>query len=148
MAKVVKMREVEIGLEEVIRLLKKNWSLLAGFLTCHLLSEKKIIRVSASFNLASVSNALNQAEGLIADRKELEGAINQVFRDIEHQRPHLKNMTIVCTTPAHPLSLDVSFDIDIAPVMPVDSIDIPGPDNPVDPDPNCEKRLEIMQLVR
>lgn len=140
MAKIVKTQEVEISLEEVIRLIKKNWSLLAGYLSCNFLSENKIVRVGASFNLVSVSNALNQAEGLIADRNELEGAINQIFREIEYQRPHFKNMLIGrSTVPNLRSNLDVSFEIDISitPVMPVDPINILGPLGPGDPeDPN------------
>ncbi len=127
MAKIVKTRETEISLEEVVRLVKKNWKLLVAYLTCNFSSENKIIRLSTSLNLISVSNALARAEGLIATRDELEGAINQIFREIEHQKPHFKNMLIErSTVPNSKSNLDISFEIDIsiAPVMPVDPLDI------------------------
>lgn len=118
MAKIVKTQEVELGLKELIALLKKNWGLLAGFLTCNFVSGKKIVRVSASFNLVSVSNALNQTEGLVVDENELEEAIAQIFIEIGHQKPYYKNMTILRRIT--PIGLDISFDIDIVPVMPVE----------------------------
>ncbi len=139
MAKIVKTEEVEIGLEEIIRIIKKNWNLLAGYLFRHLIEGKEIVRVEASFNLVYIGDALRQAEGLIADATELAGVIAQIFREIEHQNPHFKNMAIgrSSSSSISPLPrdiLNVFFDIDIAvvPVMPVGPMGIPGPDNPVD----------------
>lgn len=150
MAKIVKTQEVEIGLEEVIKLIKKNWGLLAYYLLCSFPSENKIVRLSTSLNLIGVSNALNRAEGLIADRDELEEAIKQIFREIEHQKPHFKNMLIErSTAPNSRSNLDISFEIDISitPVMPVDPLDIEL-DDQARANPDRTKQAEIMQLVR
>lgn len=132
-AKVIKTQEVELNLEELIALIKKNWSLLGGFLVCHLTNGNRIVRLAASFNLVSINKVLCQKEGLIADVDELGGALVLVFKDIQNQKPYFKNM-VMSTFPSLE-SLEVSFEIDIAPIMPVDPMDIPGPDNPMDPDP-------------
>lgn len=144
MAKIVRKQETEINLEEVIRLIKKNWDSLAGYISYDLLG-KKTVRAFASFNLVDINDNLRRTEGLVAQINELEEAIVDIFREIEGQNPHLKNMTIERSAPHR--SSDISFDIDIAitPIMPVDPIDIPGSDNVVDP--NSAKRAEIMQLV-
>ena len=132
MAKIVKKQEVELGLEELIALLKKNWSLLAGFLVCNLAHGNKIV-VKASFNLVGICDALHRDEGLTVDANELEGVITQIFREIEHQRPYFKNMAIRSSGVINPKgNLNVFFEIDISPIMPVDPLNIPGPDNPVD----------------
>ncbi len=149
MAKIIKKQEIKINLEGVIRIIKKNWGLLAGYLSYYFL-EGKEIKVEASFDLVDIGNALRRAEGLIIDENELDEAISKIFREIESQNPHFKNMRIERSASSLNKSLNVSFDIDIAvaPVMPVDPMDIPGPDNPMDPDPTGVKRAEIMQLVR
>lgn len=124
MAQIVKTQKVEIGLEELIALLKKNWNLLAGYLHYYFLEEKKTVRVDASFNLIDIGNVLCNAVGLTVQINELEGAIADIFREIEHQNPHFKNMTIECSPPIH-RSLNVSFDIDIA-VAPVMLVEEPA----------------------
>ena len=145
MAKIVKTQEVEIGLEEVIKLVKKNWNLLTCYFSCHT-KGRGSIGVEASLNLDGIGEGLSHAEGLVADLNELEGAIIQIFREIAHQKPYFKNMEI--SQRITPTGLDVSFDIDITPVIPVyvDQIDIPGPDNPMDPDRT--RRAEMLALGR
>ena len=149
MAKIViKACENEISFEKVIKLIKKNWNLLASCISYYFLKApmgKEIVRVEAFFRLTDVGNALYEAEGLVMQINELTGAITDIFREIEHQNPHFRNMIItIIGSPVLHKSLSVSFDIDVTviPVMPVDSIDIPKPD--ID---NRAKQAEIMQLV-
>jgi hypothetical protein len=121
-AKIIKTQEVEIGLEELIKLIKKNWGLLAGFLTSNLINGSKNIKIAASFNLVSIGAALHKQRGLIVGVNELVEAIIQIFKEIENQNPHFKNVEI--EFPAPHKNLNVSFEIDISPVMPVDPLDI------------------------
>jgi hypothetical protein len=149
MARIIKTQAVEIGFEEIIKLIKKNWCLLGGFLTHKLLNGNTILRVKASFDLVSISAALRKKEGLIIDVKELGVAINQVFRDIKSQKPYFKNMGIEHVGFA-PFNLNVSFDIDIAPVIPVDPLDIELDDlakadpNRVESDPDKTEARSFM----
>lgn len=122
MAKIVKTQEVEISLEELIKLIKKSWDLLAGFFTCNLINKSRNIKIAASFNLISIGDALRHQKGLIVNVNELERAIVQIFREIESQNPHFKNTGVEFLTP-HKV-LNVSFEIDISPAMPVDPLDI------------------------
>ena len=138
MAQIVKKQVTEIGLEGLITILKRNWRLLACYFSYCLSVEKGTVKVSAFFNLFSINEELGRAEGLVAEANELRAPIVDILREIEHQTPHFKNMNIGGATSSSCYDdLTVSFTINIAvvPVMPIDPLDIPGPDNPMDPDP-------------
>ncbi len=147
MAKIVKTQEVEINLEEVIRLIKKNWNLLADCISYEFLAEREIIWVEASFKSVDIGNALRSKESLVIQINELEGAITDIFREIGQQNPHFKNMTIGHSVLPHSLNVSFEIVISVTPVMPIDPLDIES-DDLARANPNRAKQAEIMQLVR
>ncbi len=131
MAHIIKTQVIEINLEEVIRFIKRNWKLLINYLDYSLIKGdegEEIVRVESSFNLANIKDDLRNVVGLVIQINELEGAITDIFREIEHQNPHLKNMIIA--SPAPHKSLDVLFDIDVT-VVPVMPVPVEEPASPI-----------------
>ncbi len=129
MAKIVKTQEVELGLEELITLIKKNWDyLLANCFAYEFLNGKVTIR--ASINLTVMNRILNQISDLVADENELNDALVKIFREIASQKPHLE-VVEMCRRAPNVLDAFFAVDTEIAPAKFIDPIDIPGPDNPV-----------------
>lgn len=124
------------NLDKFVELLKRSWDKTRKHFSLTLSISGDIITARSFFNLTSMTTHLH-IEGLdiTASEIELGKAIIRIFREIENQNQCLKNMKIEQGTTVSYRYLDISFDIVIAPVMPV-------------MDPNDAKRAEIMQLVR
>ncbi len=155
MAKIVKItrEETEIDFDKLVELVKKNWDIVSSclILNTELGPGTFAVMVSGHVNTENIRELLcKRVEGLCIDAMEtskLGAAIIQVLRDIQSQNSCLQKMEIKFLTPPEALyEIYVSFEVMLLPAVLayVEPINIPGPDNPTDPDPT--RRAEMIAL--